>query len=284
VTARPDDALSAALGEVAVVLVTPRDATNVGAVVRAMGNFGLRHLRLVEPAAFDEGRVLAVAHRGGAVAGAITRHASLEEAVADCVLVVGTTARRRAVHHEVLRPWQAAAALLAAGADGAQGARVALVFGPEDTGLTNDHLGCCHAVSTIPTAPGDPSLNLGQAALLHAYELWLAAHPRYQEGRGGRETGLQRALAEAGAEPLARGGQREEMLRALADVVWAMHPNNDVGRVGSIVARLRAMLLRAVPRADETRLLTTILTHIAHALRRLPHAGPPPPTERRDEG
>src|SRR5258708_7935891 len=89
----------AALGEVAVVLVTPRDPTNVGAVVRVMGNFGLRQLRLVGPAAFDVGRALAVAHRGAAVIEAITLHASLPDAVADRGLVVGTTARPRAVRH-----------------------------------------------------------------------------------------------------------------------------------------------------------------------------------------
>jgi TrmH family RNA methyltransferase len=264
---------------VVVVLVTPRDATNVGATVRAMGNFGLRNLRLVEPAAFDAGRVLAVAHRGAPIVEAISRHDSLREAVADCGLVVGTTARHRAVRHEVLTPAQAATALCAAAsAGGPEGSRVALVFGPEDTGLTNDDLGHCHAISIIPTAPGDSSLNLAQAVLVHAYELWQGAH----EGAGARHqpasTHLSRAIAQPpGTEPLALGGQRDEMLAALEDVVWAMHPNNDAGRVDSIVARLRAILLRAAPRADETRLLATIFTHIAHALRRLPDAGPLPP-------
>ncbi len=264
-----------ALSSIVVVLVTPRDATNVGAVVRVMGNFGLRYLRLVEPAAFDAGRALALAHRGAAVVEALTRYNSLAEATADCGLVVGTTARARAVRHEVLAPWQTAQVLLEAVAENGAGTGQlsALVFGPEDTGLTNEDLALCHAMSTIPTAPEDWSLNLGQAVLLHLYELWLAATVLEGEtsksAQGWRATIGQAITSAASTESLAAGAQREEMFSALEAMLRAMHPHTDGGRLGSMMERLRAVLLRAAPRADETRLLTGVFQHVAHALRRL---------------
>jgi tRNA/rRNA methyltransferase len=257
-----------ALDAIYVVLVTPRDATNVGSVVRVMGNFGLRHLRLVEPAAFDVGRTLAVAHRGALIVDSLERYPTLDQAVADCGLVIGTTARPRAVRHEVVPPWQAAVTLLSAAR---AGNRVALVFGPEDAGLANDALRSCHALSTVPTAPGDASLNLAQAALVHLYELWLAATgaPRPVEGRRGHQPTIAAAVAasEQVGGALAVGTQREEMFRAVEETVWAMHPNNDEGRVRSTTGRLRALLLRAAPRSEEVRLLTTVFTHLAHTLR-----------------
>ena len=271
------------LGAIVVVLVTPRDATNVGGVVRVMGNFGLRHLRLVEPATFDLGRTLAVAHRGAAVAETVARYASLAEATADCGLVVGTTARPRAVRHEVVRPWQAASTLLS----GARaGATVALVFGPEDAGLTNEHLGLCHAVSVIPTAVGDASLNLAQAVLVHAYELWLhaadlsGAAPRERMGTLPAAVASLESGDSGGGDPLAPGWRREQMFGALEQMVWAMYPHTDAGRAGATMARLRALLVRGAPRSDEVQLLTTMFTHIAHALRRQPGAGHDTPSPR----
>ena len=162
------------LNRIVLVLDRPRDVANVGGVVRAMGNFGLGRLRLVEPAAFDEGRVRAMAHRGSRVLERLERHATLDGALADCGFVLGTTARSREVRHERMTPRQAAPALLRA-VERDPTTLAAILFGPEDRGLDNEALGRCNAVVTIPTAPDDPSLNLAQSALLIAYELWLAA-------------------------------------------------------------------------------------------------------------
>jgi len=269
------------LERVVVVLVTPRDATNVGGVVRVMGNFGLSHLRLVEPAAFDAGRALAVAHRGAAVVQAMTRHPSLADALSDCGLAVATSARVREVRHAKFAPWQTAGALLEA----ARGAPAALVFGPEDNGLSNEDLALCHAVSVIPTAPADWSLNLAQATLVHAYELWLAAYGQRPAGDGphdvarppGRKALLAQALRDGAEEgpPLALGADREAMFGALESMLWAMHPHNNPGRVTAALGRLRALLLRGAPRTEEARLLTAIFQHVAHALGRQPPGEPP---------
>lgn len=251
----------------------PRDIANIGGVVRAMGNFGLLHLRLVEPSAYDEVRVKAMAHRGADVIAALERHPSLDSALADCDFVLSTTARAREVRHERLSPRQAAPALLQAVARDPI-ARVAVLFGPEDRGLSNEALGRCNATITIPTAPDDPSLNLAQAALLIAYELWLGATDQAVETqRPDVAAALDDAplpVQDAGPTPevaLARGAAREEMFAALEAVLWGMHPNNDAGRVQQSLARLRAVLLRAAPRVEETRMLTRLFVHIAHERR-----------------
>ncbi len=275
------------LDGIVLILDRPRDAMNVGGVVRAMGNFGLGRLRLVEPAAYDVDRIHSMAHRGGPVLDRIERYPSLEAALADCGYVLGTSARARAVRHERLSPRQAAPALLRAAALGAAAPDVpsestlspvspvvppvvppvAVLFGPEDRGLSNEALGRCNAVITIPTAPDDSSLNLAQSALLIAYEMWLAAiedaTPDTRRGRVPDVAAAVEATDAAAREPLASGHARDEMFAALEEVLWGMHPNNDAGRVAHTLARLRAVLLRAAPRTEETRMLTRFFIHIA---------------------
>lgn len=260
-----------ALDGIVVVMDRPQDIANVGGAIRAMGNFGLARLRLVEPAAFDEERIRGIAHRGAPIVQRLERYSTLGAALADCGYVLGTTARPRAVRHERMTPRQAASALLHAGERATSDASfppAALLFGTEDRGLTNDALGFCNALITIPTAPHDSSLNLAQAILLIAYELWLAATT---EERG--DTMARRipdavaaldGIAAAGSEPPARIAAREEMYAALEDVLWGMHPNNDAGRVGHTLARLRALLSRAAPRSEEVDMLRRLFVHIAH--------------------
>ncbi len=258
------------LDGIVLVLDRPLDVANVGAVVRVMCNFGLSRLRLVEPAAYDEARILAAAHRSEEVIARIDRFPNLDAALADCAYVLGTTARPRQVRHERMTPRQAAPALLhAAALDPSSPA--ALLFGPEDRGLSNDALGLCNAVVCIPTTVRFSSLNLAQAALVLAYELWLAAseESRHVEPSQ-RVPDAAAAVAPSmtgDGDTLARVAAREEMFGALEQVLWGMHPNNDAGRVAHTLARLRALLLRAAPRSEEARMLTTLFLHIAHERR-----------------
>ena len=252
----------AVLDGIVLVLDRPLDAANVGGVVRAMSNFGLARLRLVEPAAYDEERIRSMAHRGAPILERLERHDSLDSALADCGYVLGTTARARAVGHERMAPRQAAPALLRA-ADPA--APAAILFGPEDRGLANAALERCNAVITIPTTPDSSSLNLAQAVLLIAYELWLTATEQEQPPR---VPDAAAALYVSAEEPLAQGEAREAMFAALEEVLWGMHPNNDAGRVAHTLARMRALLLRAAPRTAEVRMLTTFFMHIAHERKR----------------
>ena len=150
-----------------VVLVRPRNPLNIGAAARAMSNFGFGALRLVTPwepsfldarSAVGASQVLLDAQVFGSVA----------EAIADCGLVVGTTAAANRELHHTLSTLQEGAELM-----GRQLAKapVALLFGSEKTGLSNQELAHCHWLMRIPTRSEHPSMNLGQAVAVCLYEL-----------------------------------------------------------------------------------------------------------------
>lgn len=153
-----------------VVLVRTQDLVNIGGVVRSMKNFGLRDLRLVQPEEYDPRRIEGIAHNTGDVLKRVKHFETFEEAIADCALVAGMTARQRTAKRNVQRPRDAAPELLAV----AESERVAVVLGPEDRGLTNAELDRCHRSIVIATNPDHPSLNLAQAFTLMAYELFVA--------------------------------------------------------------------------------------------------------------
>jgi len=148
-----------------VVLVRPRDPNNIGAAARAMKNFGLSDLIIVSPhpPVWQEARSAVGAEDVLAEARVV---ATIAEAVADCTLVIGTAARTRSGKNRPLLTPAELRRELAAGRE-----RVALVFGPEKTGLTNSDLSFCHRTLSIPTRPACPSMNLGQAVAICCYEL-----------------------------------------------------------------------------------------------------------------
>lgn len=152
------------------VLVAPQDIVNIGSVVRVAKNFGVERLRLVAPEVFDAYRIEGIAHNTADLIAQIQVTQTLTEAVADCVWVVGLTARERTAKRTVLRPAAAAAEVVSKSEEGA----VAVVAGREDKGLSNEELDRCHALVTIPTNPAYRSLNLAQAVAIMCYETWLA--------------------------------------------------------------------------------------------------------------
>jgi tRNA/rRNA methyltransferase len=160
-----------ALGNIRVVLVRPRGAANIGAAARAMKNMGLHELVLVRPQVTDSFWSKALAVHAHDVLSQARRCETLDQAVADCGLVVGTTCRDGVYRARAESPRTAAPRLAAA----ARTNRVALVFGPEDHGLSNEDLKACQQLICIPTDPGYTSLNLAQAVMVCCYELFLAA-------------------------------------------------------------------------------------------------------------
>lgn len=149
-----------------VILVRSKDSANVGAAARAMKNFGLGDLVLVAPRCTVDRRAHALAAHAGDVLEGARVVDSLEAAIADRRLVLGTSARRRTTETlPLLTPRAAAPQLL--------GEATAVVFGPEDHGLSNEELDLCQGYVSIPTSAYS-SLNLAQAVLLVAYELHLA--------------------------------------------------------------------------------------------------------------
>lgn len=161
------------LDRVRVVLVRPKSSGNVGSVARAMKNFGVSDLALVAPRRYRRSAAEAMAVHAADLLASSRRHAALAEAVADCAWVVGTTCRPGAYRRRPLTPQAAASEIVST----ARSQRVALVFGPEDHGLSNADLKLCHEIVTIPTHSAYPSLNLSQAALLCLYEVFRLRHP-----------------------------------------------------------------------------------------------------------
>lgn len=150
-----------------VVLVRTRNPLNIGAAARVMSNFGFLRLRVVNPyeVAFREARSAVGA---SALLASAEEFKSVAEAVADCALVVGTTAAGRRELQQPLRRLEEAARLVR---KQLSSSRVALLFGSEKTGLSNEDLSHCHWLMRIPTREKHPSVNLGQAVAICLYEL-----------------------------------------------------------------------------------------------------------------
>ena len=210
-----------------VVLHEPQDLVNIAHVVRAMKNFGFRDLRLVAPREYDAYRVEGIAHKTGDVLSRVVVYETLDAALADCVHVVGFTARGRTAKRNVQRPRAAAGEVLTA----ASGPRpVALLFGREDRGLPNDALDRCHRLVTIPTAPAYASLNLAHAVVVMLYELALARGDEARPFKVPRRRTVPATAAdlermfedlEAGLDALAffKTRQRQGIMRTLREVL-----------------------------------------------------------------
>lgn len=156
-----------------VVLVGTRNPLNIGAAARAMSNFGFLELRVVNPyeVAFREARS---AVGGSPVLKSAKEYATLAEAVADCSLVVGTTAARKRGMNHTMRVLKDGAAVIRRRLTKST---VALVFGSEKRGLSNEDLSHCHWLMHIPTREVHLSMNLGQSVAVCLYELIRAATP-----------------------------------------------------------------------------------------------------------
>ncbi len=150
-----------------VVLISPRNPLNIGAAARAMSNFGFSEMRLVNPyaVAFREARSAVKAH---AVLEQAREYSTVAEAVADCALVVGTTAIGPRVLEHPLRRLEYGGKLIAKKMGAAP---VALLFGSEKFGLSNEDMSHCHWVMRIPTREEHGSMNLGQAVAVCLYEI-----------------------------------------------------------------------------------------------------------------
>jgi TrmH family RNA methyltransferase len=191
---------------VCVVLVGSRNPLNIGAAARAMANFGFARLRVVRPYApsFREARSAVGAD---AVLEGAEEFGGIAEAVADCALVVGTAGEQRQPAEPLVR--------LEAGAERMReqvhaGARVAILFGSEKVGLSNQDLSHCQALVRIPTEAGQPSMNLGQAVAVTLYELIRAE----RAGEGER-------AAEHEAPRPATAADRERLVHVLRESLEA---------------------------------------------------------------
>jgi TrmH family RNA methyltransferase len=237
------------LDNIIVVLSQPQKLVNIGGTVRALKNMGLRRLRLVRPAEYDPAAIVGIAHRSDDLLAATTIYDNLDDALADAIFVVGATARPRDASARIDTPRALAPALLARAAGGP----VALLFGPEDHGLTNADLDRCHALLSIPTDPAYSSLNLAQAVLIVAYELRLAADLPPPARRQ--------------AEQPASAAQLEALFEAMEQALWGIEFFKSQ-QAEVMLRTLRGLLHRAEPDAREAALLRAIFLETLHFLRR----------------
>jgi TrmH family RNA methyltransferase len=227
-----------------IVLVRPRDPNNIGAAARAMKNFGFTDLALVTPHPPVWGEVVSAVNATDVLTNARVCGA-LDEAVADCNLVVGTTDRTRVEEKQTLyTPFDLSRELAVADYD------LALVFGSEKHGLTNEDLSRCHRIMSVPTQPGCPSMNLGQAVAVCCYELI--------------RDGAQAAIVPRPTEA-ATGGATEAALQLSLEVLKLIDfvlPGNEP----DLTRRLRGNLLRLNPTRYDIEMLCGILSRIRKAL------------------
>ena len=158
------------LNTVKVVLVGTTHPGNIGAAARAIKNMGIYNLALVKPKEFPSDIAIYRSKAAKDILENAEMYESLEDAIAGCKLVVGTSARARSVPWPVFNPRDAAEEMSKISKQG----NVAIVFGREDRGLTNDELGLCNFHVHIPSDPKYSSLNLSQAVQILAYEIRLA--------------------------------------------------------------------------------------------------------------
>lgn len=230
-----------------IVLVGTQHPGNIGAAARAMKTMGLRRLVLVAPSRYPHADADAMAAGADDVLAAAQCRDTLADAVADCRLVLGCTARSRRVALDELSPREAAGRLHAAASTGAP---AALVFGRERTGLNNEELQLCHAAVHIPANPDYSSLNLAAAVQVLSYELRLALlqAPTDDADAGG----------DIRLEPAASHAELEGFFAQLAETLDAIDFHK--GRAPeSALRKLRRIFLRSDLDAREVRLLRGIL-------------------------
>lgn len=236
-----------------IVLVSTSHPGNIGATARAMKNMGLHQLVLVQPQEFPSGVAVGRAASAVDLLDSAQVVDSLEEAVADCGLIIGASARRRSIPWPMVDPQECAEKSVIASRDN----KVALVFGREDSGLNNEELQLCHFHMQIPANPGYSSLNLAAAVMVVCYELRKAVLRLADQA--------EEELAEFWDQEWATGEQVEHFYTHLERVLIAVD-FHDPENPRQLMQRLRRLFGRIRIDAMEMNILRGILTNIEQAI------------------
>lgn len=237
------------LDAIRIVLVNTSHPGNIGSAARAMKTMGLRHLYLVAPHHYPDPKADELASSAVDVLAGAVVVSTLEEAVADCTFVVGTSARSRTIPWPLLSPRQMVEQLKTEVPRG----KIAIVFGREQSGLTNDELQRCHVHIQIPANPDYSSLNLAAAVQVVAYELRIAS--------------LENPIEEKWDCELANADDMEKFFTHLQEVLIEI----DFLKASAprrLMTRLRRLFFRARPDEMEMNILRGMLTAIQHYKRR----------------
>lgn len=171
--------LSARASSLVVILVEPQTPGNIGSTARVMKNFGFRQLRLVQPCDFRVPDAYHLAVHARDILDSAVTYPTLDEALEDVHLAVATTNRKRFTHFPSYLPEECARQIR----EVSEESRVAVVFGSERTGLSNEQIHRCHVILTVPTSPDCPALNLSHAVSIVLYEIYssfLSVNPHFE--------------------------------------------------------------------------------------------------------
>ncbi|HIH0942557.1 TPA: tRNA (cytosine(32)/uridine(32)-2'-O)-methyltransferase TrmJ [Vibrio cholerae] len=240
------------LERVKVVLVGTTHSGNIGSAARAMKVMGLSQMVLVDPQCQVDAQAIALAAGASEIALNAQIYPTLEAAVADCGLVVGTSARSRTLEWPMLEPRECAEKLISE----ANQHSVAMVFGRERTGLTNDELQLCHYHVCVPANPEYSSLNLAMAVQLLSYEVRMAYLALQQSSQSST---LQEEYPRH--QELERFYAHLEQVIMQTEFISAQQP-------GQVMNKLRRMFTRARPEAQEINILRGILTSVQKSISR----------------
>jgi TrmH family RNA methyltransferase len=227
-----------------IVLVDTNHPGNIGASARAMKNMGLSELHLVRPKSFPNAEATARAAGADDILDAAKMFDTLEDAIADCGLIVGTSARQRHLPWALVEPRECAARI----AQDSRSGHVAIVFGSERYGLTNEELARCNLLVTIPTHSEYSSLNLAMAVQVLSYEVWLEMRPGAPESPP-REV------------PLASAEEMTRLYEHIEQVLDNIDFRDRTGG-GHLMARIRRLFNRAQLDQNEMNILRGILTAV----------------------
>ncbi|ELF6477354.1 tRNA (cytosine(32)/uridine(32)-2'-O)-methyltransferase TrmJ [Vibrio cholerae] len=240
------------LERVKVVLVGTTHSGNIGSAARAMKVMGLSQMVLVDPQCQVDAQAIALAAGASEIALNAQIYPTLEAAVADCGLVVGTSARSRTLEWPMLEPRECGEKLIGE----AKQHSVAMVFGRERTGLTNDELQLCHYHVCVPANPEYSSLNLAMAVQLLSYEVRMAYLALQQSSQSST---LQEEYPRH--QELERFYAHLEQVIMQTEFISAQQP-------GQVMNKLRRMFTRARPEAQEINILRGILTSVQKSISR----------------
>ncbi|HEY2451640.1 MAG TPA: tRNA (cytosine(32)/uridine(32)-2'-O)-methyltransferase TrmJ [Scandinavium sp.] len=238
------------LQNIRIVLVETSHTGNMGSVARAMKTMGLTNLWLVNPLVKPDSQAIALAAGASDVIGNAHIVDTLDDALAGCSLVVGTSARSRTLPWPMLDPRECGLKSIGEAAQ----APVALVFGRERVGLTNDELQKCHYHVAIAANPDYSSLNLAMAVQVIAYEVrmaWLAAQEKEQPAEAASEEDIAYPLV----DDLERFYGHLEQTLLSTGFIRASHP-------GQVMNKLRRLFTRARPESQELNILRGMLASI----------------------
>lgn len=236
------------LHNIRIVLVETSHTGNIGSTARAMKTMGLNNLYLVNPLHKPDSQAIALSAGASDIIGNATLVDNLDQALAGCSLVVGTSVRERALPWPMLEPRECGVKSVQEAAQ----APVALLFGRERVGLTNDELQKCHFHVQIPANPEYSSLNLAMAVQILAYEVRVAWLDSQRQ-----DATVHEASVYPLAEDLERFYEHLEQVLSGTGFIRRAHP-------GLVMNKLRRLFNRARPESQELNILRGMLTSIEH--------------------